>query len=314
MMKTMSILVILCGISFCSSSYSAPPRQRSAIRTIIIDPGHGGFDPGTHGLFSKEKDVALSISMKLGKAIQEEMPDVKIVYTRTTDIMPGYKTSVPEGIRYRAEFANKAKGDLFIAIHCNSNGKTAGKYEIRHVVGHKWVGKGRHRKKVPIYESHWAINTTVGGASYVWKWEKDDRKMDAAVEGMGAEEDSAFDVSSPEGKIRAALYEQKYFANSALFGQLVQDEFLRAGRQSEGVAQRQVGIGVLEATGMPSVLIETGYLTNKEEEIYLNSEDGQGEVVRNIVDALKKYRNNLEGKTSGATGRSAGHLSDQAAR
>ncbi len=85
------------------------------------------------------------------------------------------------------------------------------------------------------------------------------------------------------------------FANSALFATLVEDEFAKAGRESEGVIQRDEGIRVLQATGMPSVLIETGFLSNEDEEKYLNSEDGQNEIVRNIVDALKRYKATLEG-------------------
>ena len=114
-----------------------------------------------------------------------------------------------------------------------------------------------------------------------------------------AESDSlAFDMNSPEARMRAQLYEKKYFANSALFATLVEDEFAKAGRASEGVFQRDVGIRVLQATGMPSVLIEMGFLSNVEEEQYLVSEDGQNEVARNIMDALRRYKATLEGHAS----------------
>jgi N-acetylmuramoyl-L-alanine amidase len=116
------------------------------------------------------------------------------------------------------------------------------------------------------------------------------------VEDMGDSAASPFDMSSPEARIRAQLYEKKYFANSAYLATLIQNEFVKAGRVNEGVQQRDVGLWVLEATGMPSVLVETGYLTNQEEEEYLNSKEGQNEVVRNIVDALKGYKDKLEGR------------------
>jgi len=301
MLKKMVLLIFLTGTAYSVASFDPHPHQKAVLRTIIIDPGHGGFDPGTKGLFSKEKDVTLAISLKLGKAIQETFPDIKIVYTRTTDVMPGNGSTIHDGLRYRADLANSSKGDLFLCIHANSNGHTAGRYEVRRVIGHKWVKKGSRRKKVPIYESHMVKNTEVGTVTYIWKANWGDYKSsvinqkDSGEENMGDSTVTAFDMSSPEARMRALLYEKKYFANSAFFANLVEDEFAKAGRHSEGVAQREVGIWVLEATGMPSVLIETGFLTNEEEEIYLNSEDGQNEVVQNIVDALKLYKSSLEG-------------------
>jgi len=292
-------LIIFLVLIVCFCSFSTHTWQKTALHTIVIDPGHGGFDYGCSGLFSREKDVALSISMKLGAAISEAFPDIKIVYTRTTDVMPGDATSIHEGLRYRADMANKAKGDLFICIHANSNGHAAGSYEVRHLVGHKIVKKGNRKRKVPIYDYETKKNMTVGTTSYIWKamWGqyKGRQINEMSSEDMGDSTATAMDVQSPEARIRAQLYEKKYFANSAFFGQLVQDEFVRSGRKSEGVQQRDVGIWVLEATGMPSVLIETGYLTNEDEEKYLNSEEGQSEVVQNIMDALRKYKNSLEG-------------------
>lgn len=308
MMKKATLLLLLTGM-FCSiTSFITPTRppsphpQKPVIRTIVIDPGHGGFDPGTHGLFSKEKDVTLAISLKLGKAIQDAFPDIKIVYTRTTDVMPGNGSTIHEGLRYRADLANKAKGDLFLCIHANSNGHTAGHYEVRRIIGHKWVKRGKRKRKVPVYESNWVKNTKVGTATYIWKamWGEykgsviNQQDMEGG-EDMGDSTALAIDQSSPEARIRSQLYEKKYFANSAFFATLVQDQFVKSGRESEGVLQREVGIWVLEATGMPSVLIETGYLTNEEEEKYLNSDEGQNEVVQNIVDALRKYKDSLEG-------------------
>jgi N-acetylmuramoyl-L-alanine amidase len=276
------------------------------LRTIIIDPGHGGFDPGTEGLFSKEKDVALSISLKLGKAIEEAFPDIKLVYTRTTDIMPGNMPTKSQGLHYRAELANKSKGDLFICIHANNDGHTPGQYAVHKVIGHKYVGK-KKKRRVPIYETYYVKNTRVGTGTYIWKADRNVFKGKAISEAEGGEVDdstekaaNAFDMSSPEAKIKAQLYEKKYFANSALFATLVENEFVKAGRHSDGVMQRDEGIQVLQATGMPSVLIETGFLSNKEEEVYLNSEEGQNEIVRNIVDALRRYKDTIEGHSSGA--------------
>jgi N-acetylmuramoyl-L-alanine amidase len=302
MIKKLAVLLILSGIACFISSFHIIPKQKSILKTIIIDPGHGGFDPGTKGLISKESDVALAISLKLGKAIQDEFPDMKIVFTRTTDIMPGNMPTKNEGLHYRAELANKSHGDLFICIHANNDGHAPGRYEAKRVTGHKWVGKGKRRKKVPTYEYYWVKNTRIGTGSYIWKADRNvfkgnaiNQREENAGEDMGDSTSTAFDMTSPEAKMRAQLYEKKFFANSALFATLVENEFVKAGRHSDGVMQRDEGIQVLQATGMPSVLIETGFLSNQEEEEYLNSEDGQNEVVRNIVDALKRYKETLEG-------------------
>jgi N-acetylmuramoyl-L-alanine amidase len=299
MIKKTATLLTLFGIAFGLQSFNKMPTlHKPLLRTIIIDPGHGGFDPGAHGLFSKEKDVALNISLKLGKALQDAFPNLKIVYTRTTDIMPGNKTTLQEGIRYRAELANKMHGDLFICIHCNSDGQPAGQYPVHRLTGYKITGKGKKKKKRPVYVTYWVKNTRTGTATYIWKADRSAPKGDAINqrdgENMGDSTNTAFDMNTPEARMPALLYEKKYFVNSALFGTLVEREFAKSGRQSDGVKQRQIGIGVLQATGMPSVLIETGYLTNREEELYLSSKRGQKQVVGNILSAFRQYKEALE--------------------
>jgi N-acetylmuramoyl-L-alanine amidase len=295
------------------------PAQKQAIRTIIIDPGHGGFDNGTSGLFSKEKDVALAISMKLGQAINDAFPDIKIIYTRTTDVMPGVGPDVPAGysfhsalaagLNYRADLANRSKGDLFICIHCDNDGHPAGPFTFHKVIGHRYVRKGKRRRRVPIYETLTGHHTRAGTEAFIWKAdrsgkkgigitersEEDEGSDSSGTSGENGADSAVFDMSTPVARMRAELYEQKFFANSALFATLVEDAFTRAGRASEGVFQRDEGIRVLEATGMPSVLIETGFLSNEDEEKYLNSDDGQNEVARNILDALRRYKATLEG-------------------
>jgi len=320
MMKKVTSLLVLAGIMCSISAFDTRPGQKPVLRTIIIDPGHGGFDPGTEGLFSKEKNVALAISLKLGKAIEEEFPDIKLVYTRTTDIMPGNMPTKNQGLHYRAELANKSRGDLFICIHANNDGHTPGTYAVRDVVGHKMVGKGKRRRRVPIYQTRYVKNTRVGTGSYIWKADRNVFKGAAISQreggdvegGMGDSTEAAFDMNTPEAKIKAQLYEKKYFANSALFATLVEDEFVKAGRKSDGVMQRDEGIQVLQATGMPSVLIETGFLSNKEEEVYLNSEEGQDEIVRDIIRALKKYKDTLEGHGTTGDGSGSGAMVTQA--
>jgi N-acetylmuramoyl-L-alanine amidase len=312
MLRALFGLSISAFIFFTFSSFH--PGGGSAalkLRTIVIDPGHGGLYPGTRGLISAEKDVTLEISLKLGEAIKAAFPNTKVVFTRTTDACVNNATNLHDDLHGRAQIANQAKGDLFISIHCNATRQPAGGYYEKRVIGHKkklvYIGKGakKHKKWInaPIYESYWVKNTRVGTETYIWKADRNTKKGDAINERDESGEDitdsvvaeEAFDLSSPEARMRAQLYEKKYFDNSALFATMVEESFAAAGRQSYGVKQRDVGIQVLQATGMPSVLIEVGFLSNKEEEEYLNSDKGQDEVVQNIVDALDRYKNQVEG-------------------
>jgi N-acetylmuramoyl-L-alanine amidase len=313
MLRALSGLIISICIFFTFSSFHAATGPRVIkLRTIVIDPGHGGQFPGTRGLISAEKDVTLEISLKLGEAIKTNFPNTKVVFTRTTDACANNATNLHDDLHGRAQIANQAKGDLFISIHCNSTRQPAGGYYEKRVIGHKkklvYVGKGSKKKKkwvnAPIYQSYWVKNTRVGTETYIWKAGKQENKNDAINEREESGEvasdstsaaEEAFDLTSPEARMRAALYEKKYFDNSALFATMVEESFAAAGRQSYGVKQRDVGIQVLQATGMPSVLIEVGFLSNKEEEEYLNSNKGQDEVVQNIIDALERYKNQVEG-------------------
>ena len=135
------------SLAFCQSS-------KRVLKTIIIDPGHGGLDPGAKGSFSTEADVSLAVSLKLGKAIEQELPETKIIYTRTTDILPGNKSNKTDALRYRADLANSSGGDLFIAIHCNAAPP------IRHseITGYKTVTVRRKKKKSPKD----SLNTGIG--------------------------------------------------------------------------------------------------------------------------------------------------------
>ncbi len=290
------------------------PAVKPVLKTIIIDPGHGGKDPGARGLISTEAEVSLEVSLKLGKAIQKEFPDIKLIFTRTTDVLPGNAASINQGLKIRANMANEAKprGDLFISIHCNAVGRAGGSYAKR-IVGYKpkvvYTGKGKRRKKKhvqqPIYESYYVENKTTGTETYIWAADRSESKASyIGVEESGedvVDSLNVLDLNSPEAKIRATLYTKQYFRNSYTFAGYVEDEFQKAGRVSRGgVKQRNdKGIWVLQATGMPSVLIETGFITNKQEEQYLNSEDGQNQVVENIMSALRRYKEEMESSKPG---------------
>jgi len=310
MLKKLLALSTLIVIFFFSVSLVKPlsGKQKNVIRTVIIDAGHGGIDPGAKGLFSTEAEVSLSIALKLGKAFEKEFPNIRIVYTRTTDVLPYNSPNISVANRRRAENANMEKGDLFICIHCNSAGKKAGGWTARRIIGSRpktvYVGKGKKRKKKviqePIYQSYYQKNEVHGTETYIWAADRSSAKSDVVPgedEGgeMVADSLNILDLESPEAKIRAQLYTKYFFDNSYLLASLIQEEFKAIGRIDRGVQQRNnKGIWVLQATGMPSVLVETGFISNKEEEEYLNSNDGQSEIVGNIMSAFKSYKQQVE--------------------
>jgi N-acetylmuramoyl-L-alanine amidase len=271
-------------------AFKKAPVQRKGVETIIIDPGHGGKDQGAKGLISTEAKICLEVGLKLGKAIQERFPGIKILYTRTTDIIPGNKPDKNQGLRYRAEFANQSGGDLFIAIHVNSARKLAHRVPN----GYRYVGKGKKRRKVQAYRTYYTPNPAKGTETYIWAADENSHKTDMIKpDDEFGEVDSTLvmpDIDDPVMKAFQLLYAKKYFENSLHFATLIESEFVKEGRVSRGVKQRNdVGIWVLHATGMPSVLVETGFISDKEEEEYLNSDKGQEEIVQNISDALANY-------------------------
>lgn len=286
--------------------------QRKKIKTIVIDPGHGGLDPGAPGTFSTEAQVSLAVSLKLGKALEKEFPEIKQVFTRKTDILPGNKPNKDAALKYRADLANESGGDLFIAVHCNSAGRRAGGWNAQRISHYetstkkvkskgKWVTK---TYKKPVYETYWVENTVKGTETYIWAVNKNDAKINSMTHNNEyyGEIDSTStielpDPSDPAEKARLLIYTQHYFRKSLNLASLIEKEFVDSGRVSRGVKQRNdKGIWVLQATGMPSILIEIGFISNKQEEEYMNSEEGQNTIVRNIVNALRTYILTIEGK------------------
>ena len=288
-------ILTLSFFSFCLVLLSFIPKKAkptNLIKTIIIDAGHGGTDGGAKGAYSHEKDICLAISLKLGELMSKELPGIKYLYTRTTDVYPS--------LYGRADFANQNKGDLFLCIHVNAAPP------IRHsqLTGYKtvtsYVGKGKKRRKVtrrvPQYR-HWTTpNPAKGTETYIWGAHKNEDKEVAMRENapMLAEENfktnyGDIDPNSPEFIALSLLKTKQYFRRSATLAGFVQDEFAKVGRIDRDVRQRGIGIWVLQATAMPSILVETGYITNRSEEDYLNSEEGQKEIAECITKAVKTY-------------------------
>lgn len=307
-------LITLFLVSFKGKEIPVPSPKRATIKTLVIDPGHGGFDPGAHGLISNEADVSLEVGLKFGRALKEEFPDLNVLYTRSTDIGAGGKKTKKEDIYYRANFANESGGDLFISIHCNSSGRKAGGWYEKVVTGRtpykRTVGKGKKKRTITSYKNTYGTvyreNVAHGTETYIWALSKNDAKVNSVskteyygeIDSTGVLDKQLPDPSDPAEKARMLIYAQQFFRKSLNLADLVEKEFEATGRESRGVKQRNdAGIWVLQATGMPSILVEIGFITNKEEEEYLNSEKGQKEIVEDLVNAFRAYKQKVESRT-----------------
>ena len=307
---TKSLLLIACLPVF--SQQTTPPTKR--INTIIVDAGHGGKDGGAHGayeggLYSWEKNVTLAISLKLVDELKKQLPGVKVIPTRTTDIYQ----SPPE----KANIANQNKGDLFVCIHADATQLKTGSritgYRTVTVYDNKvqWIKKGKRKvKKVtkiprqverPIIE-YYKIGTPRSGTS-VWIFAP--HKTSAKLAAIEKEEtfdaqtssDSTYenvDFTGPELKMLANIKMTKYQQRSSRLANYINQEIDKTGREGLGVNQRQVGIWVLQATNMPAVLVETGFISNHDDERYLNSEAGQQELAESIARAIRHYKEVIE--------------------
>jgi N-acetylmuramoyl-L-alanine amidase len=224
---------------------------------VVLDAGHGGKDPGRPTSYGyKEKDIALDIVLKVGKNL-ESVPGVSVIYTRKTDIFLE--------LRERATIANKADADLFVSVHCNAHDSQAH--------GTETYVLGLHRN-----DSNFKV---VQKENEVIFLEKDYEKN---YEG--------FDPTSPESFIGLTLLQEDYLDQSILLASTIQKNFTETlKRKNRGV--KQAGFWVLHNTYMPSVLVETGFITNKKEGDYLNSKRGKIEVSKSISDAILSYKSIL---------------------
>jgi N-acetylmuramoyl-L-alanine amidase len=257
--RNIGLTAILLAITLLNSSSTIIPRPDFKVDVVVIDAGHGGKDDGTRGKTIKEKDVALKIALKLGNYIEKNIPGVKVIYTRKDDrYLP---------LDERADIANKNKADLFICIHANAN------------------------KNVRAF----------GTETYVMGLHVDDNNLAVAKRENSVilldenyhERYEGFDPNSPESYILFTLTQSAYQTSSLSFAQKVEDQFKkRVGRVSRGV--KQAGFLVLWRTTMPSVLIETGFLSNSPEEKFLATDEGQELIASGIFRAFKDYKVEVE--------------------
>jgi N-acetylmuramoyl-L-alanine amidase len=232
--------------------------QTNPIKTIVIDAGHGGKDPGCHGGFSNEKEVCLSMALKLGAMIKDKYPGIKVVYTRDKDVFIE--------LLERANIANRVKADLFICIHANAGSNVAYGSET-YVLG---LHRTEAQQKVMERENAIIELEDDKGAKY-----------------------KSFDMS-PEAMIAMQLQGTVYREYSIRFAEQLQKEFKKMGRFDRGV--KEAGFYVLYKTAMPSVLIETGFLTNPTEEKLLANTSGQVEMAKAMFNAFERYYNQMMGK------------------
>src|SRR5688572_13271169 len=255
--RNIGLTALLLAITLLNSGSTHTPPD-SKVDVVVIDAGHGGHDDGTHGRLLKEKDLALSIALKVGSYIEKNIPGVKVIYTRKDD-------------RYlaldeRADIANKNKADLFICIHANANPNTK-------AFGTETFVMGLHKD-----ESNLAIAQRENSVILL------DENYHERYEG--------FD-NSPESYILFELTQTAFQENSLNFASKVESQFKsKVGRTSRGV--KQAGFVVLWRTTMPSVLIETGFLTNSTEEKFLAGDEGQELIASGIYRAFKEYKNEVE--------------------
>ncbi len=301
MMNKGILSLCLIFVSVVLFSFNTGPEsvtQTRPLRTIILDAGHGGQDVGARGAYSFEKDICLDITLKLGKKLEAEFPDLKVLYTRTTDVYPAIKA--------RADFANANKGDLFVSIHVNAAPKIRNSKFLGYRTETYYTGKGKNRKKrtrkVPRYSVTYSPNPSRGTETYIWAADRTDEKekfvgTDVVAEEIFDSTEYVPDVNDPEFKAKALLWTKRYFDKSYLLASLVEEEFVKGGRPSRGVKQRnEKGIWVLQATSMPSILVETGFISHKPDEDYLNSAAGQDEIAENVLSAIRRYAQATGGK------------------
>nr|WP_090783636.1 N-acetylmuramoyl-L-alanine amidase [Pedobacter sp. ok626] len=281
------ILILFISIIIIITTGNQAFTQEYKIKTIVIDAGHGGRDGSTHGLYSTEKDVALKTALHLGAAIEANMKDVKVIYTRSTDVfIPLYE---------RIAIANNAKADLFISIHCNDMPV----YRSTIVTGYR---KGKKGKKIPITEtvsrkstSTRGVETFVSGMGRLNEQDEVIKRENAAIflEDNYKENYEGFDPNNPENYIILSLMKNTFRTQSLKLAKLVQDQYIRVGRVDRGVQEKS--LAVLARAGMPAILTEIGFISNPDEENYMNSEAGQKEITDCLLKAIENYKKGIEG-------------------
>ncbi len=258
-----AFIILILILTANETTFSIPPRSANKSFVVIIDPGHGGKDPGAVGKGIQEKDVVLAIGLKLGKYINENYSDVKVVYTRNSDVF------VP--LIDRSRIANKNKADLFISLHANTCGTPS-------TGGTETFVLGLHKTNENLDVAKKENSVILLEDNYKSTYEN-------------------FDPNSSESYIMFELVQDNYLDQSLSFADDIQRQFRnRLDNPNRGV--KQAGFLVLRQSSMPSVLVETGFISNRADASKLNSEEGQQVIAHSIFEAFRKFKAKSNGTSS----------------
>jgi len=253
------ISLLTCALLFAGFVPTGSHAPEYKLKRVVIDAGHGGKDPGAIGAISKEKDIALAVALQVGKYIQENLPGVEVIYTRKTDVFLELKE--------RSNIANRNKADLFISIHCNAATNRTAYGTETFVMGTK------------NFEANFDIVKRENSV--------------ILLEDNYQEKYEGFDPSSPESYMMFNLMQKAFLSGSISLASKIEDDFSnRVNRSSRGV--KQAPLYVLWTTSMPSVLVELGFISNANEERFLNSKEGQTYLASAIFRAVKAYKEEIE--------------------
>jgi N-acetylmuramoyl-L-alanine amidase len=256
-MKNLYVIGFLSAI-IVLSSFTGLEVNKYKIKTVVLDAGHGGKDPGCQGANTNESEITLQVTLELGRILKENFPELKVVYTRTTDVFVE--------LHDRAAIANKANADLFISIHCNSGPK--------HVHGTETFTMGLHTSEENLEVAKRENSVILKEDNYQQKYD-------------------GFEPNSPMAHILMANYQKGFMENSIKLAGKIENQFkTRLNRHSRGV--KQAGLLVLWKTSMPSVLVEIGFLSNPEEEKFMKSKTNRVYIASCIYRAFKEYKNEVE--------------------
>ena len=250
-----SFLCSLFFMAFSASVFANPDPVKPFV--VVLDAGHGGKDPGNLGNGYMEKIIALKIALEAG-ALLSSYQDIKVIYTRDSDDFVA--------LTQRGAIANKAKADIFISIHCDSHTSNA-------------FGAGTFVLGLHANKQNFAVAKKENSAIY--------------LEENFEERYAQYDINSPESMIGFTIMQEEFLDKSIQLAKSMQDRFAKGLKRNDRKV-KQAGFIVLHQTFMPSVLVETGFLTNANEGAYLNSKKGQSEMAAAIAEAVLEYKNGLQ--------------------